>query len=348
MATIVLSVALAPLGPVGMGIGAAMGGMLDQKFIFPAMFPKEGQKAPRLGDFQMQTASEGTGIHYCLGRTSRVAGQVIWMGDFIEFANTSKSRDDGCGGGGGGGGAITVYQYYVDLAVAVCEGPINGIRKIWADGQIIYDDDTSKIVTSSQISVTPGAFVSKHIINPLTGTGWFYHNVLKSTSLGPDLTQYIPNYSVTISGFTNPSNNGTFKVVETWKDQVTGDTFMKVNLGALGGVTEAAGNPITLDQTITKIINGKAVDIEIYNGDYSQTVDPLMEATEGSGNVPAYRGISYVVIEKLYLNPYGSRTPYLHFLVEEDPAKNVKDGIADILERSGLTSNDYNTDRIFI
>jgi hypothetical protein len=41
------------------------------------------------------------------------------------------------GGKGGGGGKVktTEYLYYASFAVALCEGPITGTGRIWADGK---------------------------------------------------------------------------------------------------------------------------------------------------------------------------------------------------------------------
>jgi hypothetical protein len=60
----------------------------------------------------------------------RVPGQVIWATDFIE----KKKTDDG-GGKGGGGGKVKTYSYFANFAVALCEGEIDGIGRVWADGQ---------------------------------------------------------------------------------------------------------------------------------------------------------------------------------------------------------------------
>lgn len=45
------------------------------------------------------------------------------------------------GGGKGGGPSQTqvTYYYTADFAVALCEGPIAGVRRIWADAKLIYD-----------------------------------------------------------------------------------------------------------------------------------------------------------------------------------------------------------------
>ncbi|GHC46234.1 phage host specificity protein [Gemmobacter tilapiae] len=43
--------------------------------------------------------------------------------------------------------------------------------------------------------------------------------------------------------------------------------------------------------------------------------DPKIEAVEGAGNAPAYRGLAYVMIEDLDLTPFGNRVPQFSFEV---------------------------------
>ena len=38
-----------------------------------------------------------------------------------------------------GGQEITTYTYSVDVAIGICEGEISGIRRMWADADLIYD-----------------------------------------------------------------------------------------------------------------------------------------------------------------------------------------------------------------
>jgi hypothetical protein len=57
------------------------------------------------------------------------------------------------------------------------------------------------------------------------------------------------------------------------------------------------------------------LNLRFYPGDDSQLPDPLMEAVEGVGHVPAYRGIAYVVIEDMELGAFGNRVPQLSFEV---------------------------------
>lgn len=55
-----------------------------------------------------------------------------------------------------------------------------------------------------------------------------------------------------------------------------------------------------------------------YHGEETQLPDPTIEATEGAGNVPAYRGVSYVVLTRFQLARWGNRMPQFEFEVVTD------------------------------
>ena len=57
------------------------------------------------------------------------------------------------------------------------------------------------------------------------------------------------------------------------------------------------------------------INLRVYKGTETQQPDPKMEAVEGAGKVPAYRGLAYVVLEDLELGPYGNRIPQFSFEV---------------------------------
>ncbi len=54
----------------------------------------------------------------------------------------------------------------------------------------------------------------------------------------------------------------------------------------------------------------------VYTGSESQMPDSFIEGLEGAGNVPAYRGIAYIVFKNFYTDDYGRRIPNLTFEVE--------------------------------
>jgi hypothetical protein len=62
-------------------------------------------------------------------------------------------------------------------------------------------------------------------------------------------------------------------------------------------------------------IDRKAVTLRIHRGGADQMPDALIEAVEGQGQVPAYRGLAYVVFEDLDLSPFGNRVPQFSFEV---------------------------------
>lgn len=58
-----------------------------------------------------------------------------------------------------------------------------------------------------------------------------------------------------------------------------------------------------------------SLDLRFYPGSETQLPDPKIEAVEGAGLAPSYRGIAYVVIEDLDLSRFGNRVPQFTFEV---------------------------------
>jgi hypothetical protein len=200
MATLVLQTAGQALGsslggPLGATIGRAAGalaGSLIDQAIFGSSRRVEG---PRLGDLQLMTSSEGAALPRLVG-SARLAGQVIWALPIEEVAKVEQQG--GVKGGLGGGVETTRYSYFASFAVALCEGPVTRIGRVWADGKP-FD---------------------------LTTTQWRLHP-----------------------------------------------------------------------------------------GSEDQPPDSLILADAGSDGAPAYRGVAYVVFERLPLQPFGNRLPQLSFEV---------------------------------
>jgi hypothetical protein len=55
--------------------------------------------------------------------------------------------------------------------------------------------------------------------------------------------------------------------------------------------------------------SSRATSLVFYPGDETQLADPTIEASLGSGNVPAYRGSAYIVFRDLQIDEYGRRIP---------------------------------------
>jgi hypothetical protein len=143
MATLILSAAGAAAGAAlggpfggaasiaGRAVGAVAGAALDQAVLGAGA---EAVATPPLERIRLMGSREGAPIPRVFGRM-RVAGQVIWASPFRVETETR---------GGGKTGplgprapAVTTRRYRVSLALALCEGPIERIGRLWADGALL-------------------------------------------------------------------------------------------------------------------------------------------------------------------------------------------------------------------
>ena len=158
MATIVLAGAGAALGSgfggavlgvsggvIGRAVGATLGRAIDQRLLGSGARAVETGRVDR---FRLTGAGEGVAIPRVWGRM-RLGGHVIWASRFVEDATRS-------GGGKGARRPATVsYSYSVSLAVALCEGEIAGIGRIWADGVEIGREDLALRVYTGGVDQMP-------------------------------------------------------------------------------------------------------------------------------------------------------------------------------------------------
>lgn len=70
--------------------------------------------------------------------------------------------------------------------------------------------------------------------------------------------------------------------------------------------------------------------MRVYHGTEDQLCDPTIEAVEGVGNAPAYRGLAYVVLEDLPLAQFGNRVPQFTFEVLRPSEDSDDESVADI------------------
>ncbi len=159
MATLVLATAGAAVGgalmPAGVSLlgatlsGAVLGraiGSVAGRYIDQALFGASGQNkiientGSRLSDLQVTSSSEGTPLPRIFGR-ARLGGQIIWATRFeeevIRDSKTVKPSGKGIGGGPKQTTITTSYHYYANFAIALCEGEISRLGRVWADGKLI-------------------------------------------------------------------------------------------------------------------------------------------------------------------------------------------------------------------
>ncbi|HEV7229097.1 baseplate multidomain protein megatron [Brevundimonas sp.] len=110
-------------GPLGAAVGRALGGVLDARLI-SSLGPV--RRGPRIEALRVQGTAEGAPMAWVAGR-ARVTGQVIWAARFLEDRRTESA--------GKGGPRTETSAYSLSFAVAICEGEIDGIGRVWADGR---------------------------------------------------------------------------------------------------------------------------------------------------------------------------------------------------------------------
>lgn len=138
MASIILSAVGSAIGgavggppgaAIGAQIGETIGGQIDGA-LFGQSLHREGR---RLEELSIQTSAYGKPIPNLFGKV-RLGGNVIWARPLKEVATTTEV---GGKGGAGGGSSSTEYAYYASFAVAICEGEIDSVDRIWADTYLL-------------------------------------------------------------------------------------------------------------------------------------------------------------------------------------------------------------------
>ncbi len=132
---------------IGRAVGATIGRVIDQRLIGAG---SQAVETGRVDRFRLTGASEGTPIPQIYGRM-RTSGQVIWASRFVEKSATS----------GGGKGApkpkTTTLSYCVSAAIALCEGEITRVGRVWADGVEVARDDLNMRVYTGASDQMPDA-----------------------------------------------------------------------------------------------------------------------------------------------------------------------------------------------
>lgn len=122
--------ALLPNGVNVLGLplsGQMIGGTIGRfagRAIETALLPPS--EAPRIKSLYLMESREGAALPKVYGRM-RVGGQVIWASRFKE-----RSRENQAGKGGP---KYIDYEYSISFAVALGQGPITRVDRVWANGE---------------------------------------------------------------------------------------------------------------------------------------------------------------------------------------------------------------------
>lgn len=127
----------------GIALGSALGGLAGGVYDYATQKPIRNEQE-NIADLFIQTSALGTPITQIFGH-GRVAGNVFYLGERFVV----EHEDEVEGGKGGGSAPVNVTKTYeIDLAIALCDtkisGPMAGIRRIWADGTLLYNMNDSR------------------------------------------------------------------------------------------------------------------------------------------------------------------------------------------------------------
>lgn len=233
--------AVLALGALGAGIGyAAFGtqlalsaGWLIGSTLGNSMFGAKlpTQQGPRLNDLSVQASAYGQALPRLYGY-NRAAGNVIWATPIVEASTTTTSGGGGKGGGGSQQTTVT-YTYSVSFAVAFSSTQITGIRRIWADGTLLFDAGSGLSTLAPSINsiastvVYPGS--SSQSADPTiqaaqgAGNTPAFRNTAYIVFSGMQLANFgnrIPNISVEV---TPPAPSGYDTFVKTYTSGVSSD-----------------------------------------------------------------------------------------------------------------------------
>lgn len=161
-------------------------------------------RADMIADFQINTASYGEVVPEILG-TTRVSGNIIDYEDFTAHEHKTTTRT---GKGGGSKHTDISYTYTVAAAIALCEGPIAGIGKVWKDKEVYqYPNESIQLTLfNGAIAQAPWPYMtSKHPDKALPYSGLAY--MAGVVDLGERGS--LPQYNFEVYGKLRDTGDGT-------------------------------------------------------------------------------------------------------------------------------------------
>lgn len=130
-----------PVGPYyGWMIGSAIGGAAQGG-------PKT--QGPRIEDNRVQGTEYGQPLPWCVA-SPRLAGQIAWASPIREIATRTSQ-------GKGSSPKHTSFTYEVDLLIKLTENPIQGISRVWINGDLVWNGTATKAGVWGGITVYTGA-----------------------------------------------------------------------------------------------------------------------------------------------------------------------------------------------
>jgi hypothetical protein len=261
MATLVLSAAGMALGgsiggtvaglsmaAIGRTAGAAIGQSIDQKLLGSG---SQAVQTGRIDRFRLTGANQGAAMGQVFGRM-RIGGHVIWATRFLEHV----AQSGGSGKGSSSAPSVTRYSYSVSLAIALCEGEITHVGRIWADGVEVPRDTLNMRVYPGSANQLPDpkivAVQGAKAAPAFRGTAYVVFEDLDLSPYGNRVPQF--NFEVT-----RPSEDRSAAMAQDISHAVTAVAMMPGS-----GEFSLATTPVYFDDGAGKT---RAVNVNTATGD---------------------------------------------------------------------------------
>lgn len=161
-------------------------------------------RANKIADFTVSTAEYGSAVPEILG-TTRISGNVIYYDDFTAHEHRETQRS---GKGGHSSKTVTIsYTYTVAVILGLCEGPIQGLKRVWVGKDIYtYPNDTIQLTLfAGETNQKPWAYtLGKHPDKALSYSGLAY--MAGVIDLGDSGS--MPNYNFEVVGKLTDTGDG--------------------------------------------------------------------------------------------------------------------------------------------
>lgn len=161
-------------------------------------------RANKIADFTVSTAEYGSAVPEILG-TTRISGNVIYYDDFTAHEHRETQRS---GKGGHSSKTVTVsYTYTVAVILGLCEGPIQGLKRVWIGKDIYtYPNDTIQLTLfAGETNQKPWAYtLGKHPDKALSYSSLAY--MAGVIDLGDSGS--MPNYNFEVVGKLTNTGDG--------------------------------------------------------------------------------------------------------------------------------------------
>ena len=95
----------------------------------------EDAKPASVGDFNFPTATEQRKVGFVHGRIKVAGPNVVWYGDFTSIPIKEKVKT----GLWSYQRFIKGYRYYVGLQMALCQGQVDAVHKVWIGDRLVFD-----------------------------------------------------------------------------------------------------------------------------------------------------------------------------------------------------------------